>query len=107
MTSAASAADKFAVVARLLSDMRVNELLKENRILKVDLFWTKYNYLDLQEAMRIANRKYSGPNCCCNGCLLSGRMRDEDVVPGLEGAHNCTFKPFFEELLADCGLTSR
>jgi hypothetical protein len=98
-------ADRFADVAKLLSDTRLTELVKENRKLKLDIFWSKYNYSELCEAMTDANRKFMGPNCKCGGCSLS-RARDGDDPREIVWRHGCLFIPYFEGLLTECGLTT-
>ncbi len=100
----ASAADRFASVAKLLSDMRVNELLKENRELKMELFWHKYNYHELRVAMTDANLKFMGPDCKCSECSLARRRDDEEDD---DASSACRFVPYFNGLLAECGLTSQ
>ncbi len=69
--------------------------------LKLKLFWKEHCRGQLQDVMQNANQDVNGPDCACLACTVSGRKNEEmDVVDS-----DCTFKPFFEALLAECGLT--
>lgn len=100
MSSVASAADKFAVVAKLLSDQRVIELNEKVRKLELQVFWLTHNYHDLREAMKAANLHYYGPNCGCESCMEAGREYET-----VHRHPSCKFQPYFERLVAECGLT--
>ena len=107
-------AHRFPAVAKLLTDQLVVRLLKENRDLKLVLFWKTYNYAELCDVMKSANQKYKGPDCKCLTCDFIGRMDDTTTTGGsgdddfyhhpAEG-YNCLFKIYFEKLIADCGMT--
>jgi hypothetical protein len=97
-------ADKLLLVSKIFADERVTELIAENRVLKLKLFWKDHAITQLQTAMLNANQKTGGPNCKCLACAFSGRddHYDSYEVKGFE----CTFKPYFENLLCECGLQS-
>jgi hypothetical protein len=96
------AVDKLITVSKLFADQRVSELLNENRALRLQLFWKDYGVTHLQEAMRNANQKNGGPDCNCLACGVSGRTDSERETDGFE----CSFKPYFDALLLECGLES-
>jgi hypothetical protein len=101
-------AHRFPAVAKILTDQLVVRLLEENRNLKLELFWKKYDYAELCEVMKSANQKYKGPDCKCLTCDFIGRMtmmdnNNNETTPAQ--GHNCLFKIYFEGLIADCGMT--
>ena len=100
MSSPAAVADKFVVVAKLLTDQRVIELNEKVRKLELDIFWLKHNYQDLCVAMKEANLKDDGPKCGCDSCVEGSREYQT-----VHTRPTCAFKPYFEGLLAECGLT--
>ena len=83
-------------------DARLEALQKEVRELKLKLFWKEHNTSELKPAMRHANQDATakGPDCACLACAVSGRMDEEKEAKGFD----CAFKPYFEALLAECGL---
>jgi hypothetical protein len=82
---------------------RCRALSEECEALKLKLFWRDHNVSKLQEAMRNSYMSSSvAANCHCLACAKSGRMDEDGRTPvGFE----CMFKPFFEGLLAELGLT--
>jgi hypothetical protein len=100
--SYSAAVDKLVTVSKIFADQRVSELLAENQKLRLQLFWKDYGVTHLQQAMRWANQKTEGPDCSCSACAVSGRMDSEKEAHGFE----CSFKPYFEALLVECGLES-
>ena len=99
MEGTSSAIDKLVTVSKIFADLRVSELLAENRELKLNLFWKDYGVTHLQDAMHNANQKI---NCQCLACAVSGRMNVNSEAKGFE----CSFKPYFDALLLECGLES-
>lgn len=97
-------AHRFASVAKILTDQLVVRLLAENRALKLELFWNKYNFGELHDAMKTANQKYKGPDCNCHTCDFVGRKNEDDGV--IAEGYDCRFKIYFENLLAECGMIS-
>lgn len=100
MSSTSSVADKFVFVAKLLTDQRVVELNEKIRKLELENFWLKHNYADLRSAMKMANLKDYGPHCGCDSCMEA--CREYETV---HRRTTCAFQPYFEGLLAECGLT--
>ena len=94
--------EKLVFVSKILLDVRVIELKNENEALKLQIFWEKYNNFKLQKAMETAN-KY-GPNCKCVNCSLHSRAGNL-MQHEIEQEKVCTFKPWFEDKAADCGIT--
>ncbi len=104
MQSYSSAMDKLVAVSKIFADQRVSELLIENQELKLQLFWKEYGITQLQSAMSFANQKRGGPDCNCLACAMSGR---KDELNGEEAAgFECSFKPYFNSLLLECGISS-
>jgi len=97
-------ADKLLLVSKIFADERLSELLTENRVLKLKLFWKDHAISQLQNAMINANQKDSGPGCKCVVCSVCGRNDRYDGYEELD--FDCTFKPYFENLLRECGLQS-
>lgn len=77
------------------------DLKNEITALKLKIFWENHSKHELQLAMRYANQDTSGPECVCLTCAESGRKDEEKESEGFE----CTFKPYFDALLRECGLT--
>ena len=94
--------DKLITVSKVFMDARVAELRTENEKLRLQLFWKDYNVQSLAEVMRTANNWAKSPKCNCLGCAVSGRM-DGDVEA--DNTRVCTYVPWFEEKIAECGLT--
>jgi hypothetical protein len=83
---------------------KYNALLAEKSALELKLFWNEYTTTQLQTAMQWGNRNdMDGPNCSCLACTVSGRKDEEKKTS--KRADCCTFKPYFEALLAEYGLT--
>jgi hypothetical protein len=98
-------ADKLLLVSKIFADERLSELLAENRVLKLKLFWKDHAISQLQIAMINANQKeFGGPGCKCVVCAVCGRDDHYDGYEELD--FDCTFKPYFETLLRECGLHS-
>ena len=97
-------AHRFASVAKILTDQLVVELVNENRALKLELFWKNHSITKLQNEMQWANQKEpGGPGCNCLACAVSGRKDEENGIPA--SGFECIFKPYFEALLQECGLS--
>jgi len=95
--------DKLALVSRLILDQRVIDLRRENEELKMKLFWKDYSVCDLEKVMRCGNIfAHSAPKCNCAECSWAERMD----IRMVEDKHaNCTFKPWFEMKIKECGMT--
>jgi hypothetical protein len=94
---------KLALVSKLLLDKEVLHLRQENEALRLQLFWKDHNCSQLASLMEEANQASEGPQCACWSCSVKGRKRrNQETLP--RGAP-CTFKPWFEALLNECGLT--
>lgn len=77
------------------------DLEKQITGLKLKIFWKNHNRSQLQFAMKNANQDVNGPDCVCLACAVSGRKDEEKEAKGFD----CTFKPYFEALLTEFGLT--
>jgi len=93
--------DRLALVSKIMLDERVIALRKENELLRLQLFWKQHCNSELKRLMEQANQ--SGPNCSCLSCAISGRA-DPEGGPILPWGSSCTFKPWFENLLARCDM---
>ena len=79
-----------------------DRLRAQLQAMNLKLFWMRHNRGQLKDAMRRANQDIAnGPNCCCVMCALSNRMHPEQKSRG----RHCSFKGYFEAMLAECGLT--
>jgi hypothetical protein len=104
--------DKLITVSKVFMDSRVAELRKENQDLRLQLFWKDYTVNSLKEVMRNANNWDRSPHCNCNICAESGRMQPEsgrmqheNDDPEIDSERDCAYIPWFEEKIAECGLT--
>ena len=91
--------ERLALVSKILFDTRLVELRDENEALKLQLFWNKYNYLKLRNTMKIGN--IYGPKCYCVSCFLHSRTDEREYQREVP----CTFAPWFERKITDCGMT--
>ena len=81
-----------------------NEALKlKNEALNLRLFWKEYGPEELNAAMRLANQAERGPGCSCLACVVSGRHVSEDGE--VAEKKPCTFKPWFEQVLREHGMS--
>lgn len=94
--------DRLALVSKILLDERVVALRQENERLRLQLFWKDHCVSELKQLMQQAN--ISEPNCHCLACGACGRL-DPESRQILPTGSTCTFKPWFENLAAECGLT--
>ena len=97
-----SGVDKFPQVAKILVDMRLQELLEENRRLKAEnqrleltVFWRTYGIVQLRE--RIFSMQ-SRLHCKCKSCHFAGKSREFD------GEWDCKLKPCFEKFARKHGF---
>jgi hypothetical protein len=114
--------ERLSLVAKVLMDTRLLELKRENEELKLTLFWKEHNPCMLKQAMRGANAR--GPSCACLACIVGGRCDsgtlgyapyqfvqeyDEHTVctPSDRCHVRCQFKPFFEQAIAEQGMSVR
>jgi hypothetical protein len=75
------------------------ELRKENENLRMQLFWKDFGLSKLKKAMYHGNCASYGPKCKCLPCTVSGRVRKNG-----DDSFDCSFKPWFEEQVAACGM---
>ncbi len=102
MQSASAAATKFETAGCTCQCPGRAALEAELEALKLKLFWKDHNKSQLELAMQYANQDATkGPGCACIACAVSGRMDEEQDAKGFD----CTFKPYFEAKLKECGLT--
>jgi hypothetical protein len=94
--------DKLVTVSKVFMDARVSELRKENENLRLQIFWRDYSIQLLADLMGAANNWDNSPKCNCLSCAVSGRM---DGVVESDNARACAFVPWFEEKIAECGMT--
>lgn len=93
--------DKLALVSKIMLDERVVALRQENERLRLHLFWKDHSVSELKEMMMHANR--TEPKCHCLACGVGGRLYPESRL--LPPGSTCTFKPWFENIVAECGMT--
>jgi hypothetical protein len=93
--------DKLVTVSKIFLDVRFTELQKRVRELEMTLFWRDHNCVKLREAMAFSNEKSNGPNCKCLSCGMADRVGNSHVLQEF----SCSFQPYFEKLLEECGIT--
>ena len=98
--------ERLALVSKVLCDSRLCELKSENEALRLQVFWLQHSFESLSKRMQWANCSENGPWCTCHDCLQSGRFHPTYAGPGIDRCvFKCTFKPFFEQLVAQCGMS--
>jgi len=98
--------ERLALVSKVLCDSRLCELKSENEALRLQVFWLQHSFESLSKRMQWANCSDNGPWCTCHDCLQSGRFHPTYAGPGIDRCvFKCTFKPFFERLLAQCNMS--
>jgi hypothetical protein len=109
--------ESLSIVCKVLLDMRLLELRRENEALKLEqkqatdalklqVFWLQHDDLKLKQHLAWANDCDTGPGCCCAGCYWNGRFDYADEPKAIESDVSCTFVPWFEARIVDFGLTS-
>lgn len=99
-------AERLALVSKVLFDSRLCELKSENEQLRLQVFWLQHSFEQLSQRMQWANCSHNGPWCTCHDCLESGRFHPTYAGPGIDRCvYRCTFKPFFEQLIAQCNMS--
>lgn len=86
-------------------DDTVLALRRELEAERLKVFWYRHGMHHLKSAMDYFNWNGTvGPHCCCEACSMAGRNDAEDPVPpAVDGV--CTFKPAFEAVLQQLGIT--
>ena len=98
--------ERLSIVSKVLFDSRLCELKRENEELRLRVFWLEHSESKFAELMQLANCSESGPWCSCFACLESGRFHPMYAGPGTDTCMwNCTFKPWFEEIVGRCGMS--
>lgn len=97
----------FTSVCNVLREDVIAGLVKENRELKLKLFWERHMLPKLVNKIKIANASLEYLRCNCCDCSSAGRtdaMGDSEF----EGTifRECRFVPWFETKLELCGMTS-
>ena len=97
--------ERLCIVSKVLFDTRLCELKRENEELRLRVFWLEHSAQKLAELMQLANCSKDGPWCSCCDCLQSGRFHPTYEGPGTDTCMwKCAFKPWFEEIVARCGM---
>ena len=94
-----SPVDKFLCVAKILTDARLQELVEENRKLKLALFWKTYDIRQLR--LRIEYGIQNHLNCKCKSCHLHGES-DGDF----NGEWECAVTRRFQDIAREHGLST-
>ena len=98
--------ERLSLVSKVLFDSRLCELKRENEELRMKVFWLEHGMEKLAERMQWGNCSQDGPRCTCFECLESGRFHPVYAGPGTDRCMcGCTFKPWFEERVAQCGMS--
>lgn len=94
---------RLTTVSKILYDREVLELRKEVERLRLSLFWKDHNVRSLRKIMQEANRFHpEAPKCRCIACTIS--RRNDHLTP-FDDQWVCSFKPWWEEKLAECDIT--
>jgi hypothetical protein len=94
-----SPVDKFLCVAKILTDARLQELVEENRKLKLALFWKTYDLRKLRD--RIASAIQHRLNCKCKSCHLNGQSGGN-----FNGEWECAVTRRFQDIAREHGLST-
>jgi hypothetical protein len=101
-----SGVDKFPLVAKILVDMRLQELVEENRKLKeyndmleLRVFWRTYGIVQLRARITNAIGYSLVDHCNCCSCSWAGKSRQ------CNGEDECNLKICFERLARKHGFT--
>lgn len=97
-----SPVDRFRSVAKILIDVRLQELVDENRKLKLALFWKTYGIRQLRE--RVFSSIQRRINCKCWSCRF-GKMFNDEQECHSSGDDECAVMHRFEQIASDHGLT--
>ena len=82
----------------------IRTLRRENEELKLRLFWKDHHDDRLKDLMCDANQSgEDSPQCHCLACSVAGRVDEEGG--GTTRTPVCAFRPWFDALLEECGLT--
>ena len=92
-----SPVDKFLHVAKILTDARLQELVEENRRLKLALFWKTYGVRQLRERIVAIQRRVK---CKCKSCNSCGQSRE------FNGEWECAVTRRFEGIAREHGLST-
>jgi hypothetical protein len=92
-----SPVDKFLCVAKILTDARLQELVEENRKLKLALFWKTYDLRKLRD--RIASAIQHRLNCKCKSCNFCGKSHE------FNGEWECAVTRRFQDIAIEHGLS--
>ena len=102
-----SGVDKFPLVAKILVDMRLLELLEENRKLKAEneklelmVFWRTYGLVQLRDRITSAIGSFRVAQCNCRSCKWAGKTRHGQC----NGEDECTIKICFERFARKHGF---
>jgi hypothetical protein len=96
------AMDRLALVSKVFMDARVAALRKENEELRLQLFWKDHKIQKLKQAIKRANfSSVDSIKCNCWKCSIAGRM-DKGIK--MDQNKTCKFIPWFQEIMAECGL---
>jgi hypothetical protein len=109
--------ERLSIVSKVLCDSRLFELRRENDALKLEqkqrtdalkrkVFWLHHDDLKLKQHLAWANDCDTGPNCCCAGCYWNGRFDYTDEPKAIEPEVDCTFMPWFEDVIVNFGMSS-
>ena len=93
-----SPVDKFLCVAKILTDARLQELVEENRKLKLALFWKTYDIRQLR--LRIEAGIQNHLNCECKSCH-SHELSDE-----CNEEWECAVTRRFQDIAREHGLST-
>lgn len=99
--------DRLMLACKVLYDHartdRVLELRRELEAERLKVFWYSHSKSRLKGAMKYFNwNGQVGPRCCCLACTVAGRKDEEDIAVE---TFTCTFKPAFEAVLQQLGIT--
>jgi hypothetical protein len=101
-----SCVDKFPLVAKILVDMRLQELVEENRKLKAEkeklelrVFWRTYGIVQLRDRISNAIACSFVDQCHCRSCSWAEKSRQ------CNGEDECAIKICFERLARKHGFT--
>lgn len=94
----------FISTSSILKDKVIEDLMKKNRKLEVDLWLERHNGDFLFQEMSQANNMHRDKiNCSCRECVGCERWYMHVFTGGSD--EDCEFTPWFERKLAEIGIT--
>jgi hypothetical protein len=90
--------DKLRQVAKILTDVRLDELVKENQRLRLALFWRDHSHERLREVLEGSIQRFI--RCECKKCIIKG------CSDSFKGSWECSVQSYFEKYVNKHGFSA-